>query len=322
MKGLDSSIFNGKKVLVIGDVMLDIHHFGKMERHSAEAPIQIHDIEQIEMNPGGAANVAINLHHLGIEAVLLSIIGRDYYGKVLKGLLSETGVNSTYQLDFEYLNTTVKSRFYVNGQQVFRSDLDSRVPRDKEVEVCELLMTKAEKSMPKVDMVLIQDYNKGIFNSYLIPRLLGLAEKYKKPVLVDPKLSNVNLYKGVKLLKPNLREFSDMMGKELMPEKELLDEAAADWMLKHRVEQLLVTLSEKGVYFRDEHQSGILSGYKVNQPDVSGAGDTVLAVTAACTLMGMSLPEIARYANAAGAYVCTLKGIKPVNWEGINSLLK
>lgn len=322
MKGLDSSLFNGKKVLVIGDVMLDIHHFGRMERHSAEAPIRIHDMEHVEMNPGGAANVAINLQHLGIEPILLSIIGCDYYGKVLKDLLREAGVNSTCLKDFEYLNTTVKSRFYVNGQQVFRSDLDGQVPGEKEIEVGELLMTEAEKSMPKVDMVLMQDYNKGVFNSYLIPRLLALAEKYQKPVLVDPKLSNVNLYRGVKLLKPNLREFSDMVGNELKPEKELLDEAAVDWMQKHRVEQLLITLSEKGVYFGDEHQSGILPGYKVNHPDVSGAGDTVLAVTAACTLMGMSMPEIARYANAAGAYVCTLKGIMPADWEGINSLLE
>lgn len=322
MNGLDTSAFRDKKVLVIGDVMLDIHHHGSFERYSAEAPIHIHDVERTAMNPGGAANVAINLQQLGVEPVLLSIVGSDYHGIVLKGLLNDAGIDVTSLKALDYVGTTVKSRFYANGQQVFRSDFDARVSVGKEMEVNELLLSMAEAAMATVELVMIQDYNKGVFNPYLIPRLLSLAAKFGRPVLVDPKLSYVQLYKGIKLLKPNFREFCNMLGKEFEPNKECLDEAAADWMQRHQVEQMLITLSDKGVYFRNELQSGIVPGYIVNQPDVSGAGDTVLAVSAACFLKGMSLPETAHHANAAGAFVCSRKGIVPASWEGISSLIQ
>lgn len=293
--------------------MLDIHHHGRTDRRSAEAPLQIFDKKTSNFNPGGAANVAVNLKTLGCNAFLVGITGQDEYARILVRQLQQFGIPPDGIFSNSAIPTTQKERFYVDGQQVFRSDTESQQPyadRWMQVEMAAYIESLIKEQKP--DILVLQDYDKGLFNAPLIEKIMDFSRWYRLPVLVDPKLENFFLYKNVHLLKPNLKELSQALQQEIVAEKAALDAVVAPLMLRQGIANMLVTLSEKGIYFNDGRHSGILPGIAVEQADVSGAGDTVTAVAAALWHDVKGLEEIALKANFGAATVCAKKGVQPL----------
>lgn len=293
--------------------MLDIHHHGQMDRRSAEAPLQIFDKKKSDFNPGGAANVAVNLKTLECNVFLVGITSQDEYARILVRQLQQYGIPPDGIFSNSAIPTTQKERFYVDGKQVFRSDTESRQPyadRWMQEEMAAYIESLIKEQKP--DALVLQDYDKGLFNAQLIEKIMQYARWYKLPVLVDPKLEHFFEYKNVQLLKPNLKELSQALQQEIIAEKSVLDAVVQPLMQQQGIANMLVTLSEKGIYFNDGRQSGILPGFAVEQADVSGAGDTVTAVAAALWNEGNFLEEIARKANHGGAIVCAKKGVQPL----------
>lgn len=328
-----SEHLSGRKALVIGDIMLDVHHYGIQERTSAEAPIPVFDVVSTSYNPGGAANVAIHLANLGVEPYLVGVTGKDEAGSHLEYFLFKGKVENCYfhypnhnlygerydDVDFEErFPTIVKTRYYINGQQIFRSDIEKCIDEGRS-EVHQAVCSMVEEILDsvKIDIILFQDYNKGVCSPYTIEHVMKESRKRDIPVFVDPKFRNVDAYKGVHLIKPNLKEFCQITGKELQPTKASLDSAAYEWMKEMEISKLIVTLSEYGLYYNNGQVSGILPAIPLSHPDVSGAGDAVFATLAAAALLDVSFLEMADLANKAGSVACSDKGIQPLNWSDI-----
>lgn len=323
----------GRKALVIGDIMLDVHLHGVQERMSAEAPIPVFDLVSTSYNPGGAANVAVHLAHLGVEPYLVGVTGKDEASRQLeinlyKGMVEEYYFHypdyDEFGVEYEDIEyafrfpTTVKSRYYVNGQQVFRADHEKLIDED-DTNVHDAVVSMVDDILNKVniDIILFQDYNKGVCSPYTVGRVMEEARKRNIPVFVDPKFKNMDAYRGAHLIKPNLKEFGQITGKEILPTKSSLDAVANQWMAEMKIAELIVTLSEYGLYFNNGHQSGIIPAIALDKPDVSGAGDAVFATIAAASLLKLSDYERAELANNAGAVACYDKGIQPLNWKDI-----
>jgi rfaE bifunctional protein kinase chain/domain len=300
-----------KKIIVIGDIMLDIHHYGVSERTSAEAPISIFDIQNTTYNAGGAANVAMNLKSLEVDAALFGVCGNDASGQKLLEILTDCHISTAGILRSESVPTTTKERFYQDGQQVFRADKESHQPFNSEQQ-CNAWLQEIEQFVAneQPQCIVLQDYDKGVLNETTITIIISLASKYQVPILVDPKFKNFSKYQGIALLKPNLKELSAAVGSSVSPNINELDKAVSDIMQQQDIRAMMVTLSEKGIYFNDGSKSGILKGAEIAQPDVSGAGDTVIAVCA--WLWPERLDLIAVRANQAAAIVCGKSGVQPI----------
>lgn len=291
--------------------MLDIHHYGVSERTSAEAPISIFDIQNTTYNAGGAANVAMNLKYLEVEVELFGVCGNDASGQKLLEILADCHISTSGILRTESIPTTTKERFYQKGMQVFRADKESHQPFSLEQQ-CNDWLLEIEQSITKEQpqCIVLQDYDKGVLNETTISAIISLASKYQVPILVDPKFKNFSKYQGIALLKPNLKELSAAVGSSVSPNINELDKAVNAIMQQQKIGAMMVTLSEKGIYFNDGCQSGILRGEEIAQPDVSGAGDTVIAVCA--WLWPERLDLIAIRANQAAAIVCRRQGVQPI----------
>jgi D-glycero-beta-D-manno-heptose-7-phosphate kinase len=309
------------QVLIVGDVMLDAHHYGRNDLPSAEAPINIFEVEKSAYNPGGAANVALNVKAMGGTPVLMGVIGKDEQAEHLKQMLDKAEVSTQKLYALRHVPTTLKSRFYVGSRQVFRSDRESKEALSVSATRHQFLHAVVDYlHQARPELVILQDYNKGVLRPDLSHAIIQQAKALHIPVLVDPKLDHLPSYRGAYLLKPNLKEWRHLTGELTAIEKENLDLAAARVMEQLQLKALMVTMSEQGLYYNDGSSSGILPGVSVLQPDVSGAGDTVIAAIAWSMSQGWSMAEGAEIANLAGAAACMKPGIQPVSWQEIRTL--
>lgn len=299
------------KIIVIGDIMLDIHHYGVTDRTSAEAPISIFDIQNTTYNAGGAANVAVNLKALQADVILFGVCGNDASGQKLLKVLADRDISVSGIIRSENIPTTTKERFYKDGQQIFRADKESHQAFSSEQQ-CNEWLQEIEQTIAKErpQCIVLQDYDKGVLNEKTIVSIIAMASKHQVPVLVDPKFNNFSRYQGIGLLKPNLKELSAAVGKAISSDKIELDSAVNAIMQQQNIAAMIVTLSEKGIYFNDGIHSGILKGEEITHPDVSGAGDTVIAVCA--KFWPENLERLAAKANKAAAVVCRKPGVQPV----------
>jgi D-glycero-beta-D-manno-heptose-7-phosphate kinase len=294
--------------------MLDTYWWGESERMSLEAPVAIVDINKTEHRLGGAANVALNTLSLGANTILCSIVGNDDNGRMLKSFLEKNNVPATHIIESAGRKTTQKNRVMSRNNQMIRFDVESKHELNKNEfdgvteKISELLNSK------KTDIIILQDYNKGLLTKDVIQFVIKLADEKKIPVAVDPKSHNFFEYKGVALFKPNLKEIREALNtyidknstNSILKATELL-------MKKLSCRKILITLSEKGVfgYSKDEHF--IFPAYHRNVADVSGAGDTVIAVASLCISQQLSFELTARLSNIAGGLVCEDVGVTPIN---------
>ncbi|MEP6947031.1 MAG: D-glycero-beta-D-manno-heptose-7-phosphate kinase [Acidobacteriota bacterium] len=298
--------FQGIKVLVIGDVMLDRYWWGNVSRISPEAPVPVVKMNSSSLRAGGAANVAANLSGLGAIPLLVGIIGDDAEGRALPSILREANVSGEYLVKLSARPTTVKTRIIAHGQQVARIDqeCDDVLSKDDQSLVRKLI----EDLIVDCDVVLCSDYAKGLLSESLAPKIIARSREIGKKVLVDPKGRDYRKYGGATLLTPNRREAIDACGfDENNPNvvaasgKKLLKDLSLD--------AILVTEGEDGMtLFRADGSEHHLHTHARKVFDVTGAGDTVIATMAAAVGAGLDLVEAAVIANMAAGLVVETVG--------------
>lgn len=306
--------FNNKKILIIGDVMIDAYMWGNVERISPEAPVPIVSITNREKRLGGAANVGLNVRALGAEAILCAVIGNDDNGNIFKQLLKKRNLTSKGILVDKNRDTTIKTRIICDNQHLLRVD----------EEICEPLTSNLENkfiehlsnliSTDNIDAIIFEDYDKGNITPKIIEHIVAIANNKNIPTLVDPKKRNFNFYKNVSLFKPNFKEITEGLKIDIDKNNiQSIHKAAQKLQTKMNIKTVLITLSELGIFISDD-------GSYYNAPaqirtiaDVSGAGDTVISVASLCLASNFSAKQIAQFSNIAGGIVCEKVGVVPID---------
>ncbi len=297
--------FESIKIGVIGDVMLDTYWWGKVERISPEAPVPVVAITHTEQRIGGAGNVALNLVGLGAQVSLITVCGKDADGQLLRSLLNEANIKTSEMVASELRSTTNKIRIISRNQHMMRLDAESTNYLSAEEE--DDILDKFEKYIhtEKPSLVILEDYNKGVLTPRVIEKVLSICQKHKVLTTVDPKRKNFFLFKGVDVFKPNLQEIKESLNiiSESVAEDSLAEmHKALQEKLGHHTS--LITLSEKGVYFQNENEKHIIPTHVRSIADVSGAGDTVIAVASLVYAATQNVKLMAEIANIAGGLVC------------------
>lgn len=313
--------FSTVRALVIGDVMIDSYIWGKVERISPEAPVPVVTVSRRENRLGGAANVALNLQSLGATPILCSVIGNDEKGAAFIELLQQQNLSSMGIIKTENRKTTTKFRVIGNQTQMLRVDEETESDLNNE-ETARLFDTvKNLIETGRTDVIIFEDYDKGVITSPLIAEVTELAETKNIPVVADPKKKNFAEYKKITLFKPNLKELKEGLKLDFTPGNEdELEKAVDKLQLKSNIDYIMVTLSEAGLYIsRKEKFTDIISGrhyipaHVRNIADVSGAGDTVISVAALCLALNLDVFLLGSLSNLAGGLVCEEVGVVPVN---------
>lgn len=306
--------FEGIKVGVIGDVMLDTYWWGHVDRISPEAPVPVVALDKREHRIGGAGNVALNLVSLGAQVAALSVTGRDDDGVLLKGLFERAGIDTNYLLSSSSRITTNKVRIISRNQQMMRLDSETTKDLSADDELALLQLVERYILTEKPQAIVLEDYNKGVLTEKVITSVIALCKKHQVITTVDPKRKNFFAYTGVDIFKPNMKEVKD--GLNL-----LVDEVNMATLtdihnqlqekLHHRIS--FITLSEKGVFYHNHETSRIIPSHLRNIADVSGAGDTVIAVASLVYTATKSIDLMAEVANIAGGLVCEEVGTAAID---------
>lgn len=302
--------FRTKRILVVGDVMIDAYLLGKVNRVSPEAPVPIVSLEKQEQRLGGAANVALNLLSLGATPILCSVVGSDKEGRQLKELIKEQHMPVSGILQSDDRVTTVKTRVIGNHQHLLRIDAEDTHPLTQAEAVAFLSTVERVLETEQVDAIIFEDYNKGVLTPEVIQGIIAMAAQREIPTTVDPKKDNFLAYKGVTLFKPNLKELREGVGISCTFQKrELFDEAVAVLERELGNKITFVTLSEHGVFIKEKNKQHHAPAHIRNIADVSGAGDTVISLATLCLAAERSIETIAELSNLAGGLVCEKSGV-------------
>jgi len=297
--------------------MLDVYWIGENNRQSPEADIPIIDKSAIEYRLGGAANVAGNLASLGLTPILISAVGKDQNGDRVLQMCQEQFDNPIIQQIENHITTTKTRIVDKTFKQWLRVD-------DEEIESPNLAQLQVIKkalneviSKSKVGAIILQDYNKGLISDSLIEHVISIADASQIPIFVDPKRDNFVKLSKCTVFKPNLKELGWALGKAIEASESSLSQAIEELGLLS--EYIFVTLADKGIFYyvKNDGKSGIVPGFKIDDPDVSGAGDTVLATLVWTYINGDSVLKMAKTANLAGYKVCQKKGVSKINLADI-----
>ena len=312
--------FNSKKIIIVGDVMIDTYLNGSVSRISPEAPVPIVQFKSKEHRLGGAANVALNIKALGATPFICSVIGDDEDGKLFHSLLSDSALSSQgIVVDAERM-TTVKTRVIGNNQQLLRLDSERTNPILTATQNALIQRIQTIALTEKVDAMIFEDYNKGVLTENVIRTLIDFANEHEIITTVDPKKENFFAYYNVTLFKPNLKELKEGVGLnfEMNDRSAFLDAVS---ILKERLNPTFtfITLSELGVYMNEGEENHFVPAHLRIIADVSGAGDTVISVATLCLTCGLSAKLVAEIANLAGGLVCEKIGVISVDKEQLMS---
>lgn len=308
--------FSNIKVGVIGDVMLDVYWWGHVERISPEAPVPVVALDKKEHRIGGAGNVALNLAALGANVSVLTVMGADDNGSALTTLFNEQHINTNWLSLQPSRITTTKTRIISRNQQMMR--LDAEITKELSADDENALLEKVRQYIiaEQPQVIIFEDYNKGVLTERVIKEVTALCKKHNVITTVDPKRKNFFSYEGVNIFKPNLKEVKDGLNL-LIDEVNLptLNDIHAQLQKKLNHSISFITLSEKGVFYQDNSTSKIVSSHIRNIADVSGAGDTVIAVASLIYAATKRVDLMAEVANIAGGLVCEQVGTAAVNKE-------
>ncbi|MBI5476602.1 MAG: D-glycero-beta-D-manno-heptose-7-phosphate kinase [Ignavibacteriales bacterium] len=309
----------GKRIAVIGDLMLDRYIWGNVSRISPEAPVPVVDMEQEQVRLGGAANVAMNIKSLGGDPLLIGIIGDDNSGRQLSDLMRENKFSTDGIITDTTRPTTVKTRVIANSQHIVRID------RERKSDISPVIQNKLldilRKNISTVDGIIIEDYNKGVVVKELIGEIVTLANKQNKIVTVDPKFNNFFEYKNVTVIKPNRKEAEEAMGVRLKTNDDILA-AGKNLMEKLQSKNVLLTRGEHGMsLFESNGKISHMPTKALNVADVSGAGDTVISTLTMALASGATIKEAATMANFAGGIVCGYIGIVPIQPNELKEII-
>ena len=296
--------FDRIRVLVVGDVMLDRYYFGSIKRISPEAPVPIVQVARVDQTLGGAGNVVNNLVHLGVRSTLIGMIGSDDNGRALREILTEMQVQ--HYLTEGPVPTITKIRIIGEHQQVLRLDFEEVKELDRAA--LDELKVSFDKCLGEADIVILSDYGKGLCSPVFCRHLIHKAAESGVPIIVDPKGNQWDKYEGAHLITPNIKELGDVVNREIKNEDDEVFQCAREIIRKYWFPYLLVTRSEKGMSLISEKDIVNFSTEAREVYDVSGAGDTVVAVLAACMAGDMSIVDAIKAANrAAGMTLPTVR---------------
>ena len=297
--------FSSIKVGVLGDVMLDTYMWGNVDRISPEAPVPIVSLKNKDHRIGGAGNVALNIQSLGAKAFVLSVTGNDDDADKLSSLFASQNINCNYCLRSKERITTNKTRVISRNQHMMRLDAEitNDLCRQDEEKLIELFEQFVKKEKP--DVVVLEDYNKGVLTEAMIQVVISICKTAGIVTAVDPKRKNFLEYKGVDIFKPNLKEVKQALNLLFTDVNlKLLQDIHSE--LNHLLHNKIsfITLSEKGVFYQQDTMSAIIPSHLRNIADVSGAGDTVIAVASLVYTATKNVHLMAEVANIAGGLVC------------------
>ena len=294
--------FSGASVLVAGDVMLDTYLFGGTNRISPEAPVPVVHVLETENRAGGAANVAVNLGSLGVKTTLIGVVGQDDEAAALRAVLEQQNINCRFEAVKDW-PTTTKTRVQSRGQQLIRLD------REQQLDRSDALTRSLQKSLQSVNAVVLSDYGKGALAD--ASAMIDLCRRASIPVLVDPKGADFEKYRGATVLTPNQSEFESVAG--VCPSDLELVERARKMIAEFELGALLMTRSEKGMLLVETSEEPVFLSTRAREVfDVTGAGDTVIAVLAGALASGKSLPAAAAISNFAAGLVVRKIGVASV----------
>ena len=302
------------KVAVIGDVMLDTYWWGTVDRISPEGPVPVVAVTKREQRIGGAGNVALNVQALAANVALISFLGKDEEGEKLRLLLEKNNINTDYILFSDKRVTTNKIRIIGRNQQMMR--LDAEHIHDLDMDEEDKLIKQIEKyiSVIKPKVIILQDYNKGMLTEKVITEIIALCNSNNIICAADPKRKNFFAFKNVTLFKPNLKEVKESLHilSDEVNEKMLSDiHKKLKEKLHHNIS--LITLSDIGMFYQNETISKIIPSHLRNVADVSGAGDTVIAVASLIYAATKDIHLTAEIANIAGGMVCEIVGTAAID---------
>ena len=306
-------------VLVIGDLMIDHYIWGSATRLSPEAPVPIVNVKNESTTLGGAGNVVQNLVALGAKVTVAGVIGNDAAGTQLIEILENEGVKTNAIIKDDTRSTTIKTRILVGSHQLIRVDREVTDAVSQELE--DELIEKLSAIIDEADIVLLSDYNKGLFAPGLTQRLIKIANERQKKVVVDPKGLNYEKYKGAYIIKPNRKELAEAAKIEKISNNADLEKAAKTIFLQTGTTYLIVTLSEEGMAIVSEQSSTLLPVKATEVFDVTGAGDTVIATIAYFIALGLPVDEACELANHAAAIVIRHVGSATTTLDEIISSL-
>jgi len=309
--------FIGKRIAVVGDLMLDSYFWGSVSRISPEAPVPVIEIDDEFYRFGGAMNVAYNILTLGGIPFPIGIIGNDYDGKTLKGLLKEKGISDKGIVIDNNRPTTNKTRVIASKQHVVRIDREKTKPISSQTE--KKILNLLKKELRNLDAIILQDYNKGVLTETLIKEIIKMAESTNKIVTVDPKFNNFFAYQNATVFKPNRKETEDAFGTRITS-KEKVTAAGQKILEELKCKYALITLGEDGIaLFENGKPERRIPTKATVVADVSGAGDTVISTLTMALTAGADIYDAAYLANYAGGLVCQEVGIVPIE---LNTLFK
>jgi rfaE bifunctional protein kinase chain/domain len=291
----------GRRVLVLGDVMLDQFLWGKVARISPEAPVPVVEVSSETYHLGGAANVAGNVRALGGEAVVAGVVGDDAAGARVRSALAEAGIEDALAVADGGRPTTVKTRIIAHHQQVVRADRESAEPVSGALE--RALLDGVRAALPSCAAVILSDYHKGVVTAAVMKSVTALARRRGVPVLVDPKVAHFGLYRRVALVTPNQSEAEQATGVKIRSTADVLAAGAAILRRLH-CDAALITRGEQGMSLFEPGRRPVHIPTAAREVfDVTGAGDTVIATIALARCARAGLPEAARLANLAAGVV-------------------
>lgn len=306
--------FANAKVLVIGDVMLDTYWWGNTNRISPEAPVPVIDVQKVEHRAGGAANVALNTISFGAATFLCGVVGDDENGKLLKQLLVEKNINIDGLIVSTHRKTTQKNRAMSRNQQLLRFDIEDKNDLDSDTSDIFILTIQNLLEKHNIEVIILQDYDKGVLNQNNINSIIKLASKYQIKFVVDPKFKHFFHYTGAFIFKPNLKEALDAMPFNFNQFDEILLSLYMKQLIaKLNVEYLILTLSEHGIASIDQKNNFFYHPViPRNIVDVSGAGDSVIAILALCGIQNLPMNKTIYLANIVGGLACESVGVTPI----------
>lgn len=306
--------FDNMHILIIGDVMVDSYLWGDVNRISPEAPVPVIAATGRENRLGGAANVALNIQSLGATPILCSVIADDEAGNTFIQLLDDNKLPKQGIISTKQRKTTVKTRIISQNQHLLRIDEEQNDPLEATLE--KKLQAHIEDLLNtyKIDAIIFEDYDKGVLTPDTIQNTIAMAQNKGIPTLVDPKKRNFLSYGGVTFFKPNLKEFKEGAKVDVSgDDQQTLLDAAKEFVAGQNIRNFMVTMAEKGVMILNSEKHHFIPAEIRNIADVSGAGDTVISVSALCLASALDEKHVAGIANMAGGLVCEHPGVVPID---------
>ena len=303
------------RIICIGDMILDHYIYGKIERISPEAPVPILSMKNKKYVIGGAGNVATNISNMGAKTTLICLSGNDSSSVVINKLLSRHKLIKNLSINVPNFKTPIKTRFINNAEHLLRVDnenINFKLINKYKI----LIIKKFKKEIVKNDLVVLSDYDKGLLDKDLIKKIIKIATHYNKVIIADPKKIDLSSYEGVNILTPNQKEITESAKKKFLNETNLI-KYAKNIVKKYKIQNLLITRSEKGMLLVNNKSVTKVKANANKVIDVTGAGDTVIAVLALMLTLRLSVEDSIKISNHAAGLVIGKSGTACIKYTDL-----